>query len=318
MDDAREARRQRTQGIVPIERAPANLPRPPVDDSDDDAPPVAKRKRVTTKQYVPKHSSGAYAILLALYILGSYDDPERSQLKADIQRVGGPYSESPFDTATSSRGGHAEAGPASFYGPWNSMKTLVNKALVIEINARPKRFSLSAEGYNLAEVLASKADGVVMHARGPSSESVGETWGQRSVNRRDSNRREADDSLRNRLQRARSPDNPVPLGDGPQYSSGDDEDARFEKELAYVTAQSVREDKGARRTAAASTSAARAPLAIPRPRSMIASSSSLANAPLNGRLAATGAYARNGPDPVIVPATFGHGEHDSDSIDDTR
>lgn len=311
MDDAREARRNRTQGTAPIERAPANLPRPPVDDSDDDAPPVAKKKRATTKKYVPKHSSGGYAILLALYILGSYDDPEMAQLKADIQRAGGPYSESPFETATSSRGGHAEAGPSSFYGPWNSMKTLVDKALVVEINGRPKRFSLTAEGYSLAEALASKADGIVLHVRGPSSESVGETWGQRSVNRRESNRREADDSLRSLLGRARSPGDPATPRDGPQYSSGDDEDARFEKEMAYVTAQSVKEVREARRNAVASTSAARAPLAIPRPRAMGASSSSMANAPLNGRLAATGAYARNGPDPVVTPATFGHGEYHS-------
>ncbi|CDK27678.1 unnamed protein product [Kuraishia capsulata CBS 1993] len=97
-------------------------------------------KKKTKKQYVPAKRSGGYAILITLH---SFDRRRSGMTKSEIISEAAQFCESSFDPNPAT---------GQFYSAWQSMKTLLNKELVVS-NGRPARFSLTEEGSQIAETL---------------------------------------------------------------------------------------------------------------------------------------------------------------------
>lgn len=104
-------------------------------DSDSQAP--SKKKRKTTKKpYVPRHRTGGYAILLALYLI----DPHLNGKNRDvISQAAAKFSDTSFSPAV-----------GSLYLAWNSMKTLMQHEYVYK---RGATYILTDEGRSVAKVL---------------------------------------------------------------------------------------------------------------------------------------------------------------------
>lgn len=129
IEDARDARRQRTLGgnpnpVVPVRGGGGGG----ADTTDDEAPAPApaKKKRTTTtnpnpKAYVPRKGSGAYAILLSLYSQSSYDDHGVWLLIRQITEVAQQYSENSFEKVSAAPGAGGQG--AGTYTAWNGNKT---------------------------------------------------------------------------------------------------------------------------------------------------------------------------------------------------
>ncbi|KAG7662454.1 MUS81 [[Candida] subhashii] len=112
-------------------------------DNEKDARPAKKPKRVTApKEYVPKHRSGGFAILLALYLTDS--QAQRGMIREEIATAATPY----CDKALTS---NAAAG--EYYSAWNSIKTLIKQDLVTASGRVPKQYFLTDKGRILAEKL---------------------------------------------------------------------------------------------------------------------------------------------------------------------
>ncbi|GAA6021628.1 hypothetical protein JCM11491_001244 [Sporobolomyces phaffii] len=177
-DAIREARRAKTMGLVPPahpaalafqahpDGAFAGLPEG-ID--DDGAGPGKGKGKAKAKAYIPKQRSGAYAILIAMYKLASYDEHSVSTLKNKIIDEARQYSNTSFDKATSNRGGQAIESEKATYTAWSGMGTLTAKNLVVAEPRKPPRFHLTEEGYQLAERLVETVDGVSKHVYIPSS-----------------------------------------------------------------------------------------------------------------------------------------------------
>ncbi|KAL9600683.1 MAG: hypothetical protein Q9219_003013 [cf. Caloplaca sp. 3 TL-2023] len=98
----------------------------------------AKKPRKTTKPYVPQLRSGPYALLLALASLGDDECVSKQQLIELAQ----PHCDASFV---------APRDTTSFHTAWSSMTTLVNKDLVKESRGVQRRYSLTDEGWEVAE-----------------------------------------------------------------------------------------------------------------------------------------------------------------------
>ncbi|GAA5993016.1 hypothetical protein JCM11641_007925 [Rhodosporidiobolus odoratus] len=122
------------------------------------------------RTYIPRQSSGSYAILLALYLCCTFEKRESWTTKQRIMDVGSEYSTAPFETGTAMRGGQVQGGGAFSYSAWNGMKTLTGKNLVTTDNRRPAKYALTPSGYSLAEKLAPAA-GVGLHKPAPPTSS---------------------------------------------------------------------------------------------------------------------------------------------------
>ncbi|KAK6464880.1 hypothetical protein DFJ63DRAFT_285373 [Scheffersomyces coipomensis] len=102
--------------------------------------PRTKKARVQ-KPYVPKHRSGGYGIMLALYIR----DKERVGLnKEEIIRIATPYCDKSFTSNPS---------VSDFYSAWNSIKVLFKHDLVSSTGHSPKIYYLTDTGLELAKQL---------------------------------------------------------------------------------------------------------------------------------------------------------------------
>ena len=108
--------------------------------SEDQAPVRKKRK------YIPKQKSGGYAILLGLLELNAV---RRSFTKDHVVEVAQKYSNSSMSSNFATK---------EFYSAWTSVTSLLKHSLVLE-EGRPKRYSLTVEGVELAQTLKA-ADGV--------------------------------------------------------------------------------------------------------------------------------------------------------------
>ncbi|KAL8826749.1 MAG: hypothetical protein Q9170_007287 [Blastenia crenularia] len=108
-----------------------------LDDTPLDMTP-AKKPRKTTKPYVPQLRSGPYAIILGLASLGDLDCVSKQQLIELAQ----PHCDASFV---------APKDTTSFHTAWSSMKTLLNKDLVKETRGPQRRYSLTDEGWEVAE-----------------------------------------------------------------------------------------------------------------------------------------------------------------------
>lgn len=134
-----------------------------------------KKPRATKKKaYVPQPRSGAYGLLLGLY-LQTRPGPGGEEVylsKADLIDAAQPHCDSDYlnggartavtaslvttgagdpTASTSSRG-------KSTYSAWSSMKTLISKDLVYQ-TGNPPKFCLSEEGFELARTMA-EAEGI--------------------------------------------------------------------------------------------------------------------------------------------------------------
>ncbi|OBA27789.1 ERCC4-domain-containing protein [Hanseniaspora valbyensis NRRL Y-1626] len=112
--------------------------------SDASSKPKKKRKITNKRPYIPKVRSGAYAILLS--ILENFFILQNSMIKEEIIEFGGLYCDSSFQTNASTN---------DYFSAWSSMKTLINKGFVEEVNGkrRPQRYGLSTDGIILAATL---------------------------------------------------------------------------------------------------------------------------------------------------------------------
>lgn len=117
----------------------------PFPDSFKQAPEQTRVKKVQTtrrkRQYIPKHRSGGFAILIALYI---GDIKRVGLLREEIVKIASPYSEKSFSFNPG----------ADFYSAWSSIKVLINNELVDFSGRSPKVYFLTDEGVELAEKLA--------------------------------------------------------------------------------------------------------------------------------------------------------------------
>lgn len=107
-------------------------------DIDEEGNPNKKQRK--KRAYIPKKRSGAYAILLALL---ETDAKKRGMTKDEVVSVAHKFSDTNFVSNASTK---------EFYSAWNSVKTLIDRSLVLE-DGRPKRYFLSDEGEQLAETL---------------------------------------------------------------------------------------------------------------------------------------------------------------------
>lgn len=180
--------------------------------------------------------------------------------------------------------GRGQGGHASFgFSGWSNMTGLVNKDLVIKNGKRPLAFSLTTAGYEIAEKLAKVAgmndNPEPVRARAQGSNSGGQRLGGGAAGRFDHD--DEDDIPRQAAGRSNAhKDLPT------------DEDD-FERQLAQALEMSRRESEGS--SARPKTIAERTASAAEK-RSMartISSDGPLRSDQLDGRKAASGAYAKN-------------------------
>ena len=109
---------------------------------DEDESQEAAKKPRKPRAYVPALRSGPYAIILALSSLPR--DSLQSLTKLEVIELAQPHCNSSFTVSDD---------PGKFYTAWNSMNTLVDKYLVYERGRPSKRYTLTDEGWELAEKL---------------------------------------------------------------------------------------------------------------------------------------------------------------------
>ncbi|GAC94778.1 nuclease [Pseudozyma hubeiensis SY62] len=139
---------------------------------------AAKRKqtgaaeRPTKKRaYVPQHRSGAYGLLVGLFITTRASSSTRQERVSKTQLINAakPYSDTEYEVGSSSSRSSAAVplssqygtsggagGSRSFYTGWTSIKTLIAKGYVLQ-SGNPARYALSDEGSAIAETLARDA-----------------------------------------------------------------------------------------------------------------------------------------------------------------
>lgn len=107
-------------------------------DSGSESPtPAPKKRKASTKTYIPQQGSGPHGILIGL-LLAVKDPATTIQVfltKGELIRAAQPYCSSSYDR--SERG--------TFVTAWNGMKTLVNKGYVV-VQGSPHRYCLTEDG----------------------------------------------------------------------------------------------------------------------------------------------------------------------------
>lgn len=103
------------------------------------APSSPKRNK---KEYIPSYRSGAYAILLVLYENKILEGETASLLKSEIVEKGKHLCDKSF----------TKSDPGTYYTAWSSMKTLLDKELVVK-RGNPAKFSITESGIKCAEML---------------------------------------------------------------------------------------------------------------------------------------------------------------------
>lgn len=120
---------------------------------------------------MPQHRSGAYGLLLGLYLTtrASSSSREANVSKTQLIAAAKLYSDTDYENGSSSSRSSAavplssqygtSGGPGmsrSFYTGWTSIKTLIAKGYVLQ-SGNPARYCLSDEGAVIAETLARDA-----------------------------------------------------------------------------------------------------------------------------------------------------------------
>lgn len=119
---------------------------------DDGVGNDKRRRKKTTKRYIPAMNSGGYAIMLALY----YHDKRGTGLtKNDIIKFASPLCSSSFTPSPN---------VGNFYTAFSSMKTLINREYV-SVEGSPKHYYLTDEGKEVAESLSRISDAAPISSR---------------------------------------------------------------------------------------------------------------------------------------------------------
>ncbi|KAL3428065.1 crossover junction endonuclease MUS81 [Phlyctema vagabunda] len=108
------------------------------DDKDDDEPPPAKKVK-KTKPYVPTLRTGPYGIILALATL---NEDSQGLTKGQVIELAQPHCDSSYTIPSDA---------TSYYTAWKSMQTLVGKDVVKEAGRPSKRYTLTDEGWEVAQ-----------------------------------------------------------------------------------------------------------------------------------------------------------------------
>ncbi|KAB0796242.1 hypothetical protein PPYR_10303 [Photinus pyralis] len=109
-----------------------------------------RKNSIGGREYVPQWRSGPYAILIAMFEKSLEPSYCGYMFKIDIIKGGQHLSDKSF----------VKPDPGSFYTAWSSMKTLLDKHLVIK-RSNPAKYSLTEEGAALAHKLYSTKDNQV-------------------------------------------------------------------------------------------------------------------------------------------------------------
>ncbi|SAM83633.1 related to MUS81-endonuclease involved in DNA repair and replication fork stability [Ustilago bromivora] len=130
--------------------------------------------RPTKKRaYVPQHRSGAYGLLVGLFITTrarSSLQQQQKVSKTQLINAARPYSDTEYELGGSSSrasaavplsshhgtSGGSAGSSHSFYTGWTSIKTLIAKGYVLQ-SGNPARYALSDQGARIAETLAKDA-----------------------------------------------------------------------------------------------------------------------------------------------------------------
>jgi hypothetical protein len=127
-----------TNTISSLERVPTDT------DISLSSEPILKSKPSKKRVYIPAYRSGAYAIIMALLVESQKDYFCGYLTKRELFEKAQQYCDVSF----------APVEPGRFHTGWTSMKTLIEKELVIkEGSSNMMRYSLSAEGEILAKKL---------------------------------------------------------------------------------------------------------------------------------------------------------------------
>ncbi|CCE63245.1 hypothetical protein TPHA_0E01510 [Tetrapisispora phaffii CBS 4417] len=126
-------------------------------DSDVTSRPLKKKRK-----YIPKKRSGGYAILLALLESGA---TEKGLTKDDIIEIAQKYCNNSMLPNYTTK---------ELHGSWSSITSLRNNYLILE-EGRPKRFSLTEEGHELAKTLK-EADGIIFENEGNTTLNQNKFW----------------------------------------------------------------------------------------------------------------------------------------------
>lgn len=109
------------------------------DDEEGSRPPPARKSR-KLKPYVPQYRSGPYGIIMGLAEHNA--SGMRGLSKMELIDNAQPHCDTSYSTSEQVNG---------FYTAWNSMKTLINKELVVEKKAGPRKFYvLTDAGFEVA------------------------------------------------------------------------------------------------------------------------------------------------------------------------
>ncbi|RKP23476.1 hypothetical protein SYNPS1DRAFT_24459, partial [Syncephalis pseudoplumigaleata] len=118
---------------------PTSPPRA-TEDAETSTTAPARKKTRTGRLYVPRHRSGAFALLLGLLKLELVD---QTATRATLRQAAAPYTDTSFDVPA----------PGMRYTAWSSMNLLLSKELIVA-TGRPMVYSLTPSGNMLAEQLA--------------------------------------------------------------------------------------------------------------------------------------------------------------------
>ncbi|CAK9440236.1 uncharacterized protein LODBEIA_P43360 [Lodderomyces beijingensis] len=110
-----------------------------LEESAEEQQRPAKRPRSAANKYVPKHRSGAFAILITLYLR---DREGNGMTRDQITAVAARYCDKSFAASSS-----------AFHSAWDSIKTLAKRDLVYSTGRSPKYYFLTDAGTELAKQL---------------------------------------------------------------------------------------------------------------------------------------------------------------------
>lgn len=115
----------------------------------ENEPAAAPKRPRKKKPYVPTFRSGAYAIIMALATLDEDTPPTYGLLKEQVIEIAQPMCDSSFT---------APSDPTKYYTAWNSINTLKDRDLVYEKGRPSRRYSLTDEGWEVANRIKAAGD----------------------------------------------------------------------------------------------------------------------------------------------------------------
>ncbi|KAJ2021438.1 Crossover junction endonuclease mus81 [Coemansia sp. S680] len=162
MEDPREALQLQGIGQVIVERLTKKLaawrqengiPNPPPSQPGTETTQASQstQRQTTSRIYVPRYRSGAFALLLGLYKTYCLYGPDYYIPKNQLIPLSEQYADTPFHVGGSTSG-HRGGGAGSSYGQhtaWSGIKTLESKSLVERQGG--VKFCITEEGLEIAQ-----------------------------------------------------------------------------------------------------------------------------------------------------------------------